>query len=247
VTASDLIQSSRVRRTADGWEAIRVFMVDDATGTGNFLYDAATATGIPAYGAAHPTIAGIKVVEIDAAPVSTDSTAAVVTVSYRKPLPFQQPDPADDNETPTRSIAATVVEEIANKDSTGTIVTVTDGVDVQVAQFSLQKPTTALVFERRELNIPKTRASSYVGFLNSSTFDGFPAGTLLMTGISAVTRDNGGSYDVRYEMLYRPDGWEVTVYYRLDNGLPADGLTAPDGIKDVTVYGTANFSSLNLV
>lgn len=249
VSKSDMIQGSRVRRSADGWEAVRTFAVTALTGDPDArLYDAATSTGIPDYGDAHPEITGIQVVDIEAAPIVDNDTQAIVTVFYRKPTPVDRADPTNDDETPIRSISASLVEKISNRDNTGTLVTVTDGSDVQVAQFSVQRPVMVLTFERRETNFPKARALAYVGMLNSSTFDtDFAAKTLLMTNISAETRDNGDTWYVRYEMYYDPDGWDLEVFYRLPNGLPPDGLTTNVGFKTIQVLDTANFSSLNLV
>lgn len=249
VSKSDMIQGATVRRSADGWEAVRTFAVTALTGDAYArLYDAATSTGIPSYGDPHPEITGIQAVDIEAAPIADNDTQAIVTVRYRKPTPVDRSDPSNDDETPIRSISASLVEKISNRDNTGTLVTVTDGSDVQVAQFSVQKPVVVMTFERREVNFPKSRALAYVGFLNSSTFDtSFPARTVLMTNISAETRDNGDTWYVRYEMYYDPDGWDLEVFYRLPNGLPPDGLTPSVGIKTISVLGTANFSTLSLV
>jgi hypothetical protein len=245
---SDLIQGTRARRAADGWESIRTFVVGDLSGTADQkMYEAATTSGIPQYGTAHPTISGIQVVDIEASPIVENDQIALVTVQYRRPTPTDRADPSDDDSTPIRSISASLVEKISNRDSAGTLVTVTDGGDVQVAQFSVQKPVIVLTFERREVNFPKTRALTHVGNLNSSTFDGLSARTCLMTNISAETRDNGASWYVRYEVYHDPDGWDLEVFYRLPNGLPPDGLTPSVGIKTIQVIGTSNFSALSLV
>lgn len=220
-----------------------MFVVSAATS----MHDAATATGIPDYGDAHPSISGLQVVDIDAQPVEGKYSEALVTVTYRRPSASQKADPTDDNATPSRGLAASLVQKIANRDSAGNLVTVTHDGDTQVAQFGVDRPVVVLTFARREKNMPLTRALTYVGKLNSSSWGGLAARTCLMTNIRAESFDDGETWDVSYEVYHDPDGWDIEVFYRLGNGLPADGLTPTVGIKTVQVVGTENFSSLNLV
>ena len=132
-----------------------------------------------------------------------------------------------------------------------------------------------LEYSRTEYSTPLSTMLNYLGCINSENLWGFSRGTVRLADMSYtanVTKEST-SYDVKYKLQYRPDGWGVTkvnssYYYRGQDGniyraLNADGspnetpiLIALDGtpLSSMTmppsisfrVYDYANLADLDL-
>ena len=243
-------EESRLVQQADGYELQRTYIVDDCTGTLEAqLMDALSASGIPAFGAAC-TVTGLtdlRVVERTVEPLDRSGAKCRVTVIYRKPTEDQRPDPTNDDETPVKTITASLSSVKTNLDHAGNPIIVTHNGVPQGVEIEKQMPTIVMRYRRRETQRPFTRALNHVGKTNNSSFEGRPARTVLCTSITGESRDGGVTYDVDYEFQYLPETWDVQVFW-IDKttGRPPDNLVAGVGYKTVQVYPTANHAGLSL-
>ena len=92
----------------------------------------------------------------------------------------------------------------------------------------------------------KSLIRTYVGAVNSSTWDGDEAGTWLCTRIWAKkVAGRNTTYDVTYEFQYREKTWKHTALFIKDDGKPPYP-TDENSQKTYKLYKEANFKNLNI-
>lgn len=258
VMESDLIDGSGGELTGEGSKFVRVFMVEGLAGDrARRAVDALTASGLPAIHEPHPFVGNLfvrtKTVEF------LDQEQARVTVTYDGPP--QEGNTSQD--LPKISVGSAVQAVDTNKDVDGATMTVSfldpaaaagTAPDVQGGTVSVQVPVVSLAFEVIEVEAPVAKAVLFGGTINSSEIWGFPAGTLLCTGITGQSDDGGRTYQVSYQFQFSQTGWDAVVYW-ID---PATGRPSPDsepyttekaegnGWRRYVIYRSRDFHELGL-
>lgn len=156
-------------------------------------------------------------------------------------------DEPDDNGQTVERVGATTESVETAKDRNGTRITVThEGLTVG-ATVSYRRPRMTVEYDRLEVGNARSRASTYVGRVNSTSFQGFEAGTVFCSAIESRSNPERGGYDVHYVFEIDADGWQPTAAY-LDpaTGEPPPNLVEGVGIVDVDLYESAEFNYLNL-
>lgn len=157
--------------------------------------------------------------------------------------------PPDDDGDAITTVGAVVEIVETEFDKNGDEITVqrnsTSPEIIQPVQY--RRPAPILESSRYEVSSPRTRAETFVGKLNSLSWNGYAAETVLCTGIVGTTRDRGVSYDVRYSFEYKPNGWTTTVVFiDEDTGRPIANLVDNESKKTIDLYDAVSFSSLNI-
>lgn len=251
----DVIEGSSVRLTADGYEADRVFLVDGVTGPAHAMeYLALTVPGLPQWGEPHPSIPDAFVNAI--VPTSKGGGSFSIRVGYapRK----SSSDPAQT----TIMVGTTCQQETVYQDVNGVLLTVTgpdpDDADVtktQAGTMSVFRPQTTLQFRRTEEESPGDKSILYSGKVNSTKWTVHPnsqPGQWLCMGIVGVSSDNGATYEVTYDFVFKDtvptkDWRGVIVYMDTTTGRPAAGVSLSNGgIKYAAAYLGINFNLLGL-
>lgn len=156
-------------------------------------------------------------------------------------------DEPDDNGPTVERVGATTESVETTKDRTGAAITVThDGITVG-ASVSYRRPRMTVEYDRLEVTNARTRASTYVGKVNSTSFKGFGSGTVFCSSIESRSNAERGGYDVHYVFEIDANGWQPTAAY-LDpaTGEPPPNLVDGVGVVDVDLYASADFNDLNL-
>lgn len=156
---------------------------------------------------------------------------------------------ADDDGDGVATVGSVVETVETEFDSAGAEITVkrdsSSPARIQPVQF--RRPRPVIEFSRWEESSPRSRADTYVGKVNLTTWNGYSAGTVLCAGIVGTTRDGGDTYDVRYDFEVNPNGWDVTVVYiDEDTGRPISGLVTDVSKKTVSLYTQVSFIGLNI-
>lgn len=116
-----------------------------------------------------------------------------------------------------------------------------------IQPLAYRRPRPVIEFTRWESSSPQARADSHVGKTNSDLWNGYAVGTVLCTAIVGTTRDEGDSYDVRYEFEVKENGWDGTaVFIDEANGRPVSGLVDGVSTKSVPLYESISFSDLSI-
>lgn len=179
------------------------------------------------------------------------------TVRLEFEIPWRQRSPVTivvnsnpNDDGPGVATVGAVVETLETEfDRTGTEITVQReaGAPTLIQPVQYRRPSPVIEFSRWENTNPRTRAETYVGKINSALWNGYAAETVLCTAIVGTTRDDGDTYDVRYEFEQRST-WDTTVVYIDEQtGRPPSGLVEGVSKKtNIKLYNTANFSLLNI-
>jgi hypothetical protein len=156
--------------------------------------------------------------------LSLDKDGNEMTVQYKYPVGYQ-----------------------ANPQDTPLIAT-----DYAVLNYDIQPVFTTkmipqLVWSKNKIEhvSPEDEAAEYVGFVNSSSWRGYPARTWLCTRISGRSTDKGRHYNTIKEFQYNPDMWDLTATYIRSNGKAVPSPDA-DARKTFKIYGEKNFNSISL-
>lgn len=120
----------------------------------------------------------------------------------------------------------------------------------QVKTVVRPKSLLLLECERLEDANPEPRVRPLLDHVNSATWNGRAARTVLFADYSADTRDNGDTYQVFYSFVYRSDTHDPLLPHLLPIGLPpADLPTTPSAgtaLIQPEVIPEASFASLNI-
>lgn len=112
-----------------------------------------------------------------------------------------------------------------------------------VPQFNAQY-TRTLAYD------PAFLARDYVGTVNIMAWKNHTAGTLLCTGITANSNDDGLTYRTSFYFQYRPDTWVSTIMFRLPwSGKPpkaAELANNADAVKTKKMHSLMDFHGLPL-
>jgi len=191
-------ESRRLTRTANGYEAERVFLVAATDGI-TALADAT----LPSLGDAYPNVPSITVTNLQARPRDKDNFEVAVTYTDLPNIAWKYA-PADD-------VATEVIEQWSFGTRSQTRITDlldngigmrAEGVDVLVPQVTLRL-TTWRDWDSWDASI----VLSLVGKVNSTTFKGGASGKWLCLG-AQIARDTNDLWRVEWEFAYSADGWQ---------------------------------------
>ncbi|MBT8046396.1 MAG: hypothetical protein KJN67_04445 [Pontiella sp.] len=212
------------------------------------VYDAITDAGVPDIGDVHPTISSIVCTKITGRAI--DKTTARLVVSYK----VDQGEASQSSDA-TATISATTTQEEQNVDKNGdamdTIFVVTNtpfSWTIYDEQFTAQveKPRPRFEFEYKSSTHPITGINTYLGHVNSVTWNGYAAGKILCTEIHAIPE--GDQYQIKYVFVLNPDGWQFDARISEPVGNAASttdtDLDLDTGIKSFDVYPTVSFAPL---
>lgn len=250
-------QSGQAVRDRDGWHDTVHYLVTGVTGTGDARrYNAMIQPGVPSYGDAHPTIAGIQVVNITCAPAGEAEDAQfIVAVEYRVP---------EKDDLASNGVVGAVVERSMDF-GTVTEVTTEDilGASLDV-NYTGKYSGNFIAIERTleaERDVPLVRArfssiiaggnvttlgAQYNGKINSTTWNGYPAKTWLCVGPVASEINGSTNFLGEWDFVYRPDTWTWKGAITLGGVVPDDADTA-GGTLTAEVYEAIDFGPLGFV
>ena len=212
-------------------------------------------------GAVHPTIPGIHVTNVDITPIPgcAQARADILYAVPRFDLPpggavdgadhksvryFGQPRQVTRNPRDTGSgpdFDELVVAAPAN--ATTDYSTVAG----QTKTVTVNEARGVVVFERTEPVVPTARMRTFQNKVNSLALGAgsvYPIGTLYMNVIQAVTRDQGGLYVVRYELLFNTKGHKIEFKWEVPS-LPVE-LYDAGSRKQIEPYDEIDFTPLGL-
>lgn len=256
-TTIDIIEGTIIE-TADGYETTRVAIVRGVSGSAQVRqFNALNAPGVPRLFEQHPAIPGVICFRRQATPQADSKAIFNVQLLYRTPEPaILPPDPSAPGVV---EVGASLSEQTTQRDADGNPITVsytfpstyadkqlagqtfTQGGDVRI-----QLPITVLRETRRETQDPRVKSREFMQRVNKFPVFSGAARTYLCSRINGRTTDGGKSYEVGYEFLYNPLGWDATVVFRdPKTNLPIAAPTA-DAVKSVRIYSEIDFSRLRL-
>jgi hypothetical protein len=259
----DIIEQSTIKRDKDGYSVDRFYIVDSVGGKAESrLYTAITKSGVPQFGDGHPTIPGIQVTSVSAAPISNSQIR--IGVTYGVPSVDDEQEQQEDtgaNEGTASVVLTTAVEnEVVYNDINGELLLVTYNryatvgdptSNFQPTKFygsaTVQRPQLQAVFTRTENSLPLSALASHLGKVNSSPWSGYPAKTWLCTSISA--NEDKGKFEVSYTFNQRDTGWRAFIVVPLTRAEASDfplDLDSGNGIARYDVYESADFNALGL-
>jgi hypothetical protein len=242
----DIKKNSRIKLTAAGYRAERVAIVSGTTGTAaEVLFNAINDAALPNIGDAHPDISTITLNDIVCDPLGGNRYKVVM--SYYK-----------DSGTTTTSSAAEArlvsglsVEETHTDIDGQTLDTsffLVGGISIARQRFTaeVERPRMSIGFEYTATGFPTNDINKYLGKVNSTIWNGYPAGSILCSSIDVD--QNGDNFRVSYNFTYRPEGWQFkgkAAYHPDDIASAIDpGLDAETGIREWQVYRTVDFTPL---
>jgi len=235
----DLIESGRLLRTPNGY---RIEIQAIVTGIGGSpdarRYNAASASGLPAYGTSHPVVPGIFLLEqyVEDLPASTNQFK--VRMVYRTPEDGDLAGVAGERYGKASIVldAGTADEEVDEDIHGERLFTVFSGLytyqlyvtgskeltewqDYVSAAWNyptvnVSMPQLVLRVNRWERDNPEAAAKELTGAVNSATWRGYQAKTLLCTAINSSSNAKGG-YNVSYTMRYNPKTWRFKDHITL--------------------------------
>jgi hypothetical protein len=233
----DLVEGSALTEQAGiVTEVIRVASVTEITSfNSQSIKDFLDHPSMPQPGDSHPTISDLFLENRTVQSVS--ASAARVTLVYhphwRKGYWISRG-------------AGTLYQATLQKDAAGNQITVThDGDQIGVeAQAMLSKDTMVIEFIETT-NYPVAVLRYFLRKVNSTTWEGDPPGTWFCSNITYELAVGAATDMWRffYTFEYDPEGWAPLVVYRNPDGSIPPALVSGVGIKNVTVYGSADFDS----
>lgn len=257
--SSDLIDEASAQSDENGVTAVRKFLVTGLTSQASGrLLEALNVVGIPRRGQRHPNLAGILVKSVSAVPVQDSPSKAFVIVSYAAPTyntqePSQTGKPTyrlggstSDFETSEDNKKKQMILTHTKKSQDADGNTVEEVLPPQPGKVSIQKPQAYLSCERPEpLPINYRKLFSYIGCVNSATFQGYPSRCWLCTAIDV--EEVGDRGNVSYQFSLKFDTWDVRlVYIDPATGAPVENPVEGKGIKSFKVYPEVDFNQLGI-
>lgn len=288
----DQIKDSSLTWGPEGMQVVRSIPVVDISVTpgvanADALWNAVNASGIPAPYSAHPTAGlaakGLVVQGYDVGPTSPPAhDKAIVKVIYKGRYPMV---------TRLVSWECGLVQEITDLDKDGNPLvvrwfplsstskagdTIPNPIPVSPkshaagGQVQAMKPYKKLIV--RQIIVASSLngfddakyIDPFLGYLNAATYRSQAAKTWLCISASATT-ENGYTYTLTREVMWKPTTWKQNVAYILPDGRrppnafldptetvdPKDATTyagkKTNGFFQAEIYGTADFSSADFV
>lgn len=152
----------------------------------------------------------------------------------------------DDDGPVIVTISGGLVEKETSIDRIGAALTTVHNGETRAATVSILVPVTVIQCDRLEVSTSKARADTYLGRVNSASWNGYAARTVLCEAIESSTDDGGDSFNVTYRFRQDPDGWDQTIVHRTPAGEPVLSPVASVGIKTVEIYDEVSFAGLNI-
>ena len=188
--------------------------------------------------------------EVDAAGAPLTTAQAFGTVIYQFPTQTANDAPATTNDGDGTSYSITSFTEQVEitKNADGSRITVEDS-DGKLRGRSIFVPMSRarIAFRRKEKDFPRARIDTFTNAVNTSPWNGYPAGTVRVEDISVDTIDSGQNYLVDYVFIQRQEGWNAIelVGSDVDTGEP---IANPSGSQVALYfpYASANFASLEI-
>jgi hypothetical protein len=253
----DLVLGARFTLDKTGGMLMRLFEVTglspgiDTLAQAAVAHDTSAGIQIPAYGQAHPTVAGLYVISIEADPIENSRTSAQVKVKYATPEASSVL-----NAVKITITGSSRAKMISNDPATGNLLLVkyTDSTGTVLQQFlqvPVLSPNTILEFTRQELTSPMIHSQTYRRTVNTNAWQNGAAKTWLCRAINATSLNNLTRYEVKYIFEYDPDGWQRTEYFHdpYTGKIPDDVAVSSgndQGVAKILPYGTADFAALGL-
>ncbi len=266
----NLIGGSALTQTDTAIEKTQIWLVNGLSGTdAEKEYEALTAGGVPvmgdALGSAVP-LSNVQVVEKRARPASGSSTTQMeVAVRYSsRRVALANP---SDTAVPVFESSSSLASEVTDLDMNGAQVKLTytfaadhksntaETTQTVPAYMNVLKPEHVETMRRIESGVdPRDIARAYLGKTNSAVWfptignDADSIGTWLCTVADGRSPDGGSTWEMTYQFAYRPDGWTKRVVFEdPTTGKPVTDPVDGTSFKNVTVYGAADFTQLNLL
>ena len=170
---------------------------------------------------------------------------ALLTITYRQQSTSFNTQPNDNGPVVT-TVSSNVVETDTSEDRNDTALTTSHENETKAATVPFLEPVTVLECRRVEATNPRSRSDTYVGKVNSATWNGYAARTVLCSDINTTTDDFGASYDTTYRFEYRANGWDPTIVHKKPSGDPVLNPVDTVGIKVVELYDEVSFAPLNI-
>ena len=254
----DLVEGHSVKKTTKGWEVDRIAIVTGMSGDGDArVINAMTVTGMPEILDVHPVESSVFLKEITL--IELTNAEVKFKLTYRPPSTGSSSFVPDSLE-----VGASVQQTETNKDKNDTEMhtsyiykagtkrsrhdtplLVDDPPVIAGAKVPIFLPQNTYSIQKLESSSPKTKAMNYVGKINSSEFDGYPAKSLMCMAIVGRSNDGGSNYNVTYRFQYKANTWVQEVIFIKDDGKPAYPTDA-NSKKNYDIYDEINFNSLGL-
>lgn len=261
----DLKEGSFLEDTTQGFRAARACVVTDIVAAPDVILKTALDTaGVPQEGDPYPGITVIEVVRRTARALACKKVSIIC--EYAPPgassLSLENTTP-DNNGDGFKRISSTTVSERRNTDHQGNPITVLppsaghdqdffDQLEDKEPQPGVADGVRAehvISFQRHEVDPPQQRGQDFVGKLNTAGVGPYAAKTLLCINVTGVTVNLGTSYQVDYEFVYRPDGWDqVFEWIDTRRRVPLTDSQHEDTVsrKVVQIIGDTAYAPLNL-
>jgi len=267
----DILSGTRGRKTAEGWELERVFVVEGVTGDGNAkVVNAVDEIDIP-IGAGHPAKSTAYLRSI--IPERVDGDKVQLRYLYntvsRDPA---NPDGDQTNITYDSSVTQRETEKDINGnrihleynydfDNVSDIVlwfgdenNAPEGICTANEPVQIDAPQHTVNIVKRLLYSPAGFGEAYVGTVNASQWKTYPARTLKCTNIRGVSTDDGLTFITTFSFQYNPDTWDQHVTWTFPNGKKPTEAQIAEQIRNnntksyriYRLYSERNFGSLPL-
>ena len=210
--------------------------------------------GFPAFGAvpdADPTFADLKLKSWDIVDVACTSGAPTIIINlvYSTQTTIFNSG-ADDNGPVLFRIRSVARDKEETQDKDGNLMqTVYDN---KTQTKVVVRPKSIMIYECERLEATNTedRANDILDHVNSLTWNGRPARTVLFSNFASTSFDNDATFQAVYTFAYNPLGWDELIYHELPNGkIPNDAPTTPSpgtALIQPEVIPETSFSPLNV-
>jgi len=252
----DLRDGGSLIKDRNGYRMTRIGILtstDAATDTAATALKAAIDDGLlPDIGDEHPSITGIYVNSIECDGLSKNEFR--VSVLYMDDPGFPGTTNISKRVSATLSPKQTRVDYLdaplkvsyqttADLDASPSATTTTEYFTAQI-----ERPRAEFEFEYTAAAFPKFEVDTYLGRINSLTWNGYAPETVLCTGISAV--EVGSDWRVTVSFAYDPDGWEFTAVAAPPasqiEASTTSGFSITSGEKVFNLYIPVDFTGLGL-
>lgn len=255
----DITEGTTISRDANGDRVERVALVTGVAGVADLRIQAAIDdAGLPNIGDVHPSIPEIYLTSIRGDALDSETVRVTLTYTNEPGYPLSL--------NVKKSVSATTTPQPTTTDK--------DGIDMwaiyetlsDVAQTppvatkenftaNVETPMASIEFEWTIDNSPGTTPypqsviNNNLGYVNSGTWNGYPARSVLCTAVSVYQQGLG--YRVSASFSYNPQLWEynamVAVPVNQIDSSTDPTLDTSTGIKNFKVYGEAAFADAEFV
>ena len=248
----------------DGAEVTERYLVSGLTGSSRARgWNALNDPGVPVQGQSHPIVPNVFVLNKSIEVIDPEIVKVSVNYGVPRPEDSQPGENQGQNNQGVIRVGSTVQSLVTQKDKDGNdlfvsidieetdedgIVTTTNA--KQLGEVEIQIPRMVLSLDRKENGTPGALARTYVGAVNVSPIWGDPERTWLCSRIEGVSNDGGRTYNVTYEFVLNPDGWDAgIVFIDSETDRPHEQVRTSgniNGFKQFRINKERNFSPLNL-